>query len=106
MSEFCEKRAKVPALALTLALFFVELAGVEPASKHGSHMLSTCLVLLDFRGRPDAEQPNLPLVPVVSPSERNDPPAIPVLPAPPDRVGTGLVRPGDVSSRHLCRDEA
>ena len=44
--------------------FFVELAGVEPASKHGSHTLSTCLVLLDFRDLSAAEQPNLPLFPV------------------------------------------
>ena len=51
------------ALTLTLALFYVELAGVEPASKHGSHMLSTRLVLLGFRDRSAAEQPNLPLVP-------------------------------------------
>ena len=43
---------------------FVELAGVEPASKHGSHMLSTCLVLLDFRDLSAAEQPNLSLFPV------------------------------------------
>jgi hypothetical protein len=42
----------------------VELAGVEPASKHGSHMLSTCLFLLDFRDLSAAEQPNLPLFPV------------------------------------------
>jgi len=42
----------------------VELAGVEPASKHGNHTLSTCLFLLDFRDRSAAEQPNLSLVPV------------------------------------------
>ena len=27
------------------AIFFVELEGVEPSSKRGSHMLSTCLSL-------------------------------------------------------------
>ena len=42
----------------------VELAGVEPASKHGSHMLSTCLFLLDFRDLSAAEQPNMSLFPV------------------------------------------
>jgi site-specific DNA recombinase len=42
----------------------VELAGVEPASKHGNHMLSTCLFLLDFRDQSAAEQPNRPLFPV------------------------------------------
>jgi site-specific DNA recombinase len=42
----------------------VELAGVEPASKHGSHMLSTCLFLLDCRDQSAAEQPNRSLVPV------------------------------------------
>jgi hypothetical protein len=46
------------------ACLIVELAGVEPASKHGSHMLSTCLFLLDFRDLSAAEQPNLPLFPV------------------------------------------
>ena len=53
----------------------VELAGVEPASKHGNHTLSTCLFLLDFRDRSAAEQPNLPLVPVcfaVGPEQPSD----------------------------------
>jgi hypothetical protein len=44
--------------------FLVELAGVEPASKHWDHILSTCLSLLDFRGPSAAEQPNDPLFPV------------------------------------------
>ena len=82
----------------------MELAGVEPASKHGDHMLSTCLVLLDFRDMSAAEQPSIPLAPVVSPSERSGPQASPGLRAPPYRVGTGPYRPGDVSSRHLCRE--
>jgi hypothetical protein len=43
---------------------FVELAGVEPASNHGDHMLSTCLFLLDFRDMSAAEQPNISLFPV------------------------------------------
>ncbi len=42
----------------------VELAGVEPASSQGDHMLSTCLVLLVFRDLSAAEQPNMPLFPV------------------------------------------
>jgi len=42
----------------------VELAGVEPASSQGDHMLSTCLVLLDFCDQSAAEQPNRPLFPV------------------------------------------
>jgi len=79
----------------------VELAGVEPASKHGDHMLSTCLVLLDFRDRPAAEQPNLPLVPLFSPLGRDSPQTSPGLRAPPCRVGSGPDRPGSVSSRHL-----
>jgi hypothetical protein len=99
----CEKEQDFP-LSRSLSLFFVELAGVEPASKHGDHMLSTCLVLLDFRDRPAAEQPNLPLSPVISPSDRRDHPTSPGLRAPPYRVGTGPYRPGDVSSRHMCRE--
>ena len=46
------------------ACLIVELAGIEPASIHGDHMLSTCLVLLDFRDLSAAEQPNLSLFPV------------------------------------------
>jgi site-specific DNA recombinase len=42
----------------------VELRGVEPRSSQGDHMLSTCLVLLDFRDQSAAEQPNRPLFPV------------------------------------------
>ena len=42
----------------------VELRGVEPRSKHGSHMLSTCLFLLDCRNLSAAEQPNRSLFPV------------------------------------------
>jgi hypothetical protein len=56
-------KTKTPFGVVVLCLI-VELAGVEPASKHGSHMLSTCLFLLDFRDLSAAEQPNLPLVPV------------------------------------------
>jgi len=84
--------------------FLVELAGVEPASKQGDHTLSTCLVVLDFRDTSAAEQAKLPLVPVVSPSERDDHQASPESRAPPCRVGSGPDRPGDVPSRHLCRD--
>ncbi len=51
-------------LSVVIQCTIVELAGVEPASIHGDHMLSTCLVLLDFRGLSAAEQPNLPLFPV------------------------------------------
>jgi hypothetical protein len=57
-------QSKNPLAGVVVFCLFVELAGVEPASKHGDHMLSTCLVLLDFRDRSAAEQPNLPLVPV------------------------------------------
>jgi hypothetical protein len=46
----------------------------------------------------------VPLVPVVSPSERDDHQASPESRAPPCRVGSGPDRPGDVPSRHLCRD--
>ena len=58
----------------------MELAGVEPASKHGDHTLSTCLVLLVFRDLPAAEQANRSLVPdflVVRPEQSSDQPWIP-----------------------------
>jgi len=58
----------------------VELAGVEPASKHGDHMPSTCLVLLDFRDLSAAEQPNKPLVPeflTIRPEQSSGQPRIP-----------------------------
>jgi hypothetical protein len=56
-------KTKTPCRVVVFCLF-VELAGVEPASKHGSHTLSTCLFLLDFRNLSAAEQPNRSLVPV------------------------------------------
>jgi len=56
-------KTKTPFGVVVLCLI-VELAGVEPASKHGDHTLSTCLVLLDFRDLSAAEQPNMSLVPV------------------------------------------
>jgi hypothetical protein len=40
----------------------------------------------------------------VSPSDRNNLQASPGLRAPPYRVGSGLDRPGDVSSRHMCQE--
>ena len=56
-------KTKTP-FGVVVFCLIVELAGVEPASKHGNHMLSTCLSLLDFRDRSAAEQPNLSLFPV------------------------------------------
>jgi len=56
-------KTKTP-FGVVVFCLIVELAGVEPASKHGDHMLSTCLVLLDFRDLSAAEQPNRPLFPV------------------------------------------
>jgi hypothetical protein len=55
---------KNPLAGVVVFCFNVELAGVEPASKHGDHMLSTCLFLLDFRDLSAAEQPNKSLFPV------------------------------------------
>ena len=58
----------------------MELAGVEPASKHGDHTLSTCLFLLVFRDLSAAEQPNKSLVPVFlvfRPEQSSDQPRIP-----------------------------
>jgi len=57
-------KSKNPLAGVVVFCLIVELAGVEPASKHGSHTLSTCLFLLDFRDLSAAEQPNLPLFPV------------------------------------------
>ncbi len=39
-----------PLSGVSAIVFLVELAGVEPASRQGSHMLSTCLSCLDCRG--------------------------------------------------------
>jgi hypothetical protein len=49
---------KNPLAGVLVYCFNVELAGVEPASRQGDHMLSTCLFLLDCRDWPGAEQPN------------------------------------------------
>ena len=56
-------KTKTP-FGVVVFCLIVELRGVEPRSKHGNHMLSTCLSLLDFRDRSAAEQPNPPLFPV------------------------------------------
>jgi hypothetical protein len=81
--------------------FLVELPGIEPGSRQGDHMLSTCLSCLDCRGWPGDRQPNHSLSPLFSPSGRRDHQAIPELRALPYRVGTGHHRPGNVSSQHL-----
>jgi hypothetical protein len=94
-------KTKTPFGVLVFCLI-VELAGVEPASRHNGHMLSTCLVLLDCRDQSAAEQPKRSLVPVFSSSGRNYLQTSPVLRAPPYRVGSGPYRPGSVSSRHMC----
>jgi hypothetical protein len=78
--------------------------GSRTRVQHNGHMLSTCLVLLDCREKPAAEQPNFNLVPVFSSSDRNNLQTSPVLRAPPYRVGSGHYRPGDVSSQHMCRE--
>ncbi len=41
---------------------FVELEGVEPSSKHGNNMLSTCLASLGFSCTGKAEATNLYLI--------------------------------------------
>jgi len=58
------RKNKNPHAGVSAFCLFVELAGVEPASKHGNHMLSTCLFLLDCRDLSAAEQPNRSLFPV------------------------------------------
>ena len=94
-------QCKNPLAGVFVFCLIVELAGVEPASRQGDRMLSTCLVPLVCRERPGAVQPNLSLVPYISLPDRDLPEVIPELRAPWNRVGTGNVRPQDVSSRHL-----
>ena len=55
---------KNPHSGVFVLCLIVELAGVEPASRHGDHTLSTCLFLLDCRDPSGAEQPNETLFPV------------------------------------------
>ena len=78
---------------------FVELAGVEPASKRGSHMVSTCLSADWFSnaGWPVAADPHL--ISLFSPAGRSLPQAILQLLRHHDRTAEGLTsgvtsRPG------------
>ncbi len=92
---------KNPLSGVVVFCLIVELPGIEPGSRQGDHMLSTCLSCLDCRGWPGGRQPNHSLSPLFSPSGRRDHQAIPELRALPYRVGTGHHRPGNVSSQHL-----
>jgi len=79
----------------------VELPGVEPGSRQGNHMLSTCLSWLYCREWWGVRQPDHSLSPFISSSGRSNHQTIPELRALPNRVGTGRHRPGNVSSQHL-----
>ena len=71
-------KTKTPYGVLVFYLI-VELAGVEPASRQGDHMLSTCLFLLNCRDMSAAERPNISLVPVflaVQPEQSSGQPRI------------------------------
>ena len=94
-------KTKTPLRGCLFSVWSVELAGVEPASRQGDHMLSTCLSCLDCRKWPGGRQPNHSLSPLFSPSGRRNHQTIPELRALPYRVGTGHHRPGNVSSQHL-----
>jgi len=67
---------------------FVELEGVEPSSRQGDHMFSTCLVLLGCREKSGAERPNDSVVLKGSLSGQDLLPANSELRAPLNRVGT------------------
>ena len=81
--------------------FKVELAGVEPASRQGSHMLSTCLSCLICREVIRWQAAESLLISCYFTVKPEKPRAIPELRALPYRVGTGPHRPGNVSSQHL-----
>jgi len=66
----------------------VELGGIEPPSRQGDHMFSTCLVLLDCREKSGAERPNDSVVLKGSLSGQDLLPANSELRAPLNRVGT------------------
>ncbi len=55
---------------------FVELAGVEPASKRGSHMVSTCLSLTWFSDAGWIRATDLQLISLFSPADRSIPQTI------------------------------
>ena len=81
--------------------YCVELEGVEPSSKRGSHMLSTCLSLHCFSSKGRCKATNRYLILYNLTFGARTPQAIPDLPAPPYRRASGRELPGDVSSQHL-----
>ena len=84
-------------------MFFekVELPGVEPGSKRGSNMLSTCLAPTWFSCNSWIKATDRYLSFWISLVVRSNQQAIPDLLAPPDRIDSGQRHPGDVLSQHL-----
>jgi len=83
----------------------VELTGVEPVSKQGSNMLSTCLSSpLVFVYRQDRSHQPIAYLLKTSKSPRSPTPSISDIPytSLPNRLGERHLR--DVSLQHLCRN--
>ena len=87
-----------------MILKYVELAGVEPASKRGSHMVSTCLSPTWFSSAGRIRATYLHLISLFSPAARSFPRTILQLLR--HRVRTAEVVTSGVTSRSgtLCRN--
>ena len=86
-------------------MLIVELTGVEPVSKQGSNMLSTCLSSpLVFVYRQDRSHQPIAYLLKTSKSPRSPTPSISDIPytSLPNRLGERHLR--DVSLQHLCRN--
>ena len=85
-------------------MLFVELEGLEPSSKQGTNLLSTCLSPLNFSWMSKTEATNSNLSFFISDKSQSLPYPISDLSAPPDRHASKPQLPGDVLSLHLCKD--
>jgi len=85
-------------------LFFVEPAGVEPASKRGSNMLSTCLSSLNFSCADKTEATNQRLILWIFAWCTRLHPTISDFAAPPYQRASERRHLGDVLSPPLGRD--
>jgi hypothetical protein len=79
----------------------VELPGVEPGSKQGDHMLSTCLVPTWFSCISWIRTTDLCLISLILQVPRSEVQASSEFPTPPDRIASEQQLPGDVLFQFL-----
>ncbi len=79
----------------------MELEGLEPSSKRGINLLSTCLSSPSFSTRHKTEATYAELILLISPEARDLLQTISDIAVPPNRIASKPELPGDISSEHL-----